>query len=443
MQITETSANGLSREYQVVISAQDIAAQVDTRLEELRHKVQIPGFRPGKVPVAVIRQRYGDGVRQEVLEQAVENASRQTIKDHALRVAMQPKVSLESYAEGQDLVIKLAAEVIPDIEPGTFSDIELERLVAEVEESAVDAALGRLAETHTRNEPLDEPRPAVTGDVAVLDFDGSVGGERKPGMKGDGVELELGSGRFIPGFEEQLVGMSPGEHRSINVSFPADYPAQELAGADAVFEVDLKELRRRVPAAVDDELAKGFGLEGLDKLKEAVRDRLKRDYAEMSRMRVKRQLLDRLAEGHSFPVPQGMVDVEFESIWNDLQEEIKRSGAPDTTKSEDEMRGEYRGIAERRVRLGLLLAEIGRRNNIEVSQDELNRALVAEARRYPGQERVVYEYYRKNIQAVDNLRAPIFENKVVDFILELAKVNERTVPVAELMADPEEGAAAA
>ncbi len=444
MNITETSADGLKREYKVVISAQDIEEKVKGRLEELRRTVQLPGFRPGKVPVAVIKQRYGGSVLAEALEDAIADSSRQALSERGLRVAMQPKIEVDKYEDGGDLSYTMGVELLPDIEPGDFGAIELEKPVAEVAESAVDEALGRLAAAHSVQAPVTEDRPAEKGDIAVIDFAGTVGGEALPGMDGKDHPLELGAGQFVPGFEEQLVGARAGEHRTITVTFPEDYPHDRLKGAETVFEVDVKELRRNVPAEVSDDLAKEFGMESLEKLREAVRDRIKSEYSGLSRLRVKRQLLDKLAESHTFEVPPGMVDIEFEGIWQRLQQELKNGNAgEDAGKPEEELKAEYRGIAERRVRLGLLLSEVGRRNNIQVTQDELNRALINEARRFPGQERQVFEFFKQNQQALENLRAPLFEDKVVDFILELAKVSEKPVSSEELLKDPDEAAEAA
>lgn len=444
MNITETSTEGLARTFKVVITAQEIEEKVKGRLEELRRTVQLPGFRPGKVPVAVIRQRYSASVLSEALEESVSDSSRQAIADRGLRVALQPKIAVDKYEENGDLEYSMTVEVLPDIEPSDLSGLELEKPVAAVDDAAVDEALTRLAGTRGNTEPVTEDRPAADGDTVVIDFAGTVDGEARPGMDGKDFPLELGSGQFIPGYEEQLVGAKAGEHRSVTVTFPADYHAAELAGKEAVFEVDVKELRTSVPAAIDDELAKGFGLDSLDKLKETIREKMTADYGGVSRLRVKRQLLDKLAESHDFAVPEGMVEVEFESIWRRLQDEIKNGNAgEDADKSEDDLKAEYRAIAVRRVRLGLLLAEIGRRANIQVSQEEINRALINEARRWPGQERQVFDFFKANPQAIENLRAPIFEDKVVDHILEQAKVTERTVSVEDLMRDPEDDDAAA
>lgn len=439
MNITETSTDGLKRSFRIVISAQDIAAKNAARLEEVRQTVQLPGFRPGKVPLSVVQKRYGGSVLAEVLEALLEDSSRALVSERGLRPALQPKIDVEKYEDGGDLAFNMTLELLPDIEPGDLAAIELERPVADVPDDKVTESLTRIAETTKTTEPVTDDRPAANGDVVVIDFDGSVDGEKKPGMKGEGYELELGSGSFIPGYEEQLVGAKAGEHRSVVVTFPEQYHAPELAGKEAVFEVDVKEIRASVVPALDDEFAKKVGLSGLEELTKMVRERMEREYAGVSRLRVKRQLLDKLAETHDFTVPEGMVDIEFQGIWERLQEEIKAGQAgDDADKSEDELKTEYRAIAERRVRLGLLLSEIGRRNNIEVTQEELNRAVINEARRFPGQERQVFEFFKNTPHAVENLKAPIFEDKVVDFVIELAKVTETKVSVEDLMRDPDE-----
>jgi trigger factor len=439
MNITETSAEGLKREFQVVIPANDIEEKVNGRLEEMRRTAQLPGFRPGKVPASVIRQRYRAGALGEVLEKVLDEAWRGVLTERSLKAALQPKIDVESFEDGKDLSFKMAVELLPEFEPGEISGIELERLVTEVADAAVEESLKRLAEARKVAEPAPEGHEAAAGDSVVIDFAGTVDGVAKEGMDAQGYPLELGAGRFIPGFEEQLIGIKAGEHRTVTVTFPESYPAAELAGKEAVFEIDAKEIRVGKLPEIDDELAKSFGTENLDDLKKSIRERIQKDYAEVSRQRIKRQLLDKLAEAHSFPVPEGMVEIEFEAIWNRVQEEIAHGHAPEEAKKpEDELKAEYRAIAERRVRLGLLLSEIGRRNTVEVSQEEINKALIAEVRRYPGQEREVFDFYRKNPQAIENLRAPLFEDKVVDFILELAKITERTVSIEELLRDPDE-----
>lgn len=440
MQITETSADGLKREYKVVIPAQEIETKVNSRLQELGKTLRIPGFRPGKVPMPIVKQRYAQSVMGEVLEAAVNDSSQQAIDERGLRPALQPKIQVTSFSEGGNLEYDMAVELLPDIEPVDFSTIELERAVAEVDDKQVDETLERLSKSSRDSQPVTEERPARNGDILVIDFAGTVDGEAKPGMDAKDHRLELGSNSFVGTFEEQLVGSKPGDHRTVTVTFPENYAAAELQGKEAVFEVDVKEIREPAPAVIDDEFAKKFGADDLAALKQMIKDRIGQDYAGISRSKVKRTLLDKLADTHSFEVPAGMVEIEFETIWKRLQEELKRGGpdAEEAGKSEDELKAEYRGIAERRVRLGLLLSEVGRRNNIQVTQDELNRALITEAQRYPGQEREVFEFFRSNPRAIDNLRAPLFEDKVIDFILELAKVNEKTVSVEELVRDPDE-----
>ncbi|KPF83897.1 trigger factor [alpha proteobacterium AAP38] len=445
MQITETSAEGLRRDFKVVITAQDIESRVQTRLTEVGKTVKIPGFRPGKVPMPILKQRYGQSVMGEVLEAAVNDGAQKAVSDNNLRPALQPKIEVLKFDPGQDLEFAVQVELLPEIEPADLSAVEIEKPVAAVADDTVTEALGRLSKGRRTTEKVEEDRAAVTGDILLIDFDGSVDGEKRPGMKGDDYELELGSGSFIPGFEDQLVGTKAGSDVSVNVSFPAEYHAAELAGKAAVFEVKVKEIRVGKDAELNDDLAKTFGFDDLEALKVAIKERTEGEYGQTSRLRAKRALLDKLAELHSFDVPAGMVEIEFEQIWKRLQEELARGGADaeDEGKSEDDLKAEYRDIAVRRVRLGLLLSEIGRRNNITVSRDELQKAMFDEVRRYPGQEQQVFEFFQKNPQAVESLRAPIYEDKVVDFILGTVKVNEVTVSVEELMRDPDEDEVAA
>ncbi len=445
MQITETSAEGLRRDFKVVITAQDIESRVQTRLTEVGKTVKIPGFRPGKVPMPILKQRYGQSVMGEVLEAAVNDGAQQAVSDNNLRPALQPKIEVLKFDPGQDLEFAVQVELLPEIEPADLSTVEIDKPVAAVSDDTVIEALGRLSKGRRTTAKVEEDRAAVTGDILLIDFDGSVDGEKRPGMKGDDYELELGSGSFIPGFEDQLVGVKAGSDVSVNVSFPAEYHAAELAGKAAVFEVKVKEIRSAKDAELNDDLAKTFGFDDLEALKTAIKERTEGEYGQTSRLRAKRALLDKLAELHSFDVPAGMVEIEFEQIWKRLQEELARGGADaeDEGKSEDDLKGEYRDIAVRRVRLGLLLSEIGRRNNITVTREELQKAMFDEVRRYPGQEQQVFEFFQKNPQAVESLRAPIYEDKVVDFILGTVKVNEVSVSVEELMRDPDEDEAAA
>jgi trigger factor len=451
MQVTETTAEGLKREFKVVIPAADIEQRVTTRLNEIGRSVRLPGFRPGKVPMTVLRKRYGPAVMGEVLERAVNDTSGEALREQNLRPALQPKVEIVAFNEGTDLEFKLAVEVLPEIQPMDFAELKLERLRPEVPEGEVQAGLERVARQQRKSEVVE--RAAETGDAILIDFKGSVEGKEFPGGTAEGYSLELGTASFIPGFEEQMIGVKPGETRTISVTFPADYGAAELAGKTASFEVAVKEVRAFQPQPIDDSLAQAVGMEKLDELRQTLTEQIERDYEDLARQRLKRTLLDRLAERHEFAVPQGMVDIEFAAIWRQFEQEQARQKAagdaePEEPINEEELKVEYRGIAERRVRLGLLLAEVGRSHNITVTADEINRALTDQARRFPGQERRVIEYYRNHPEAIDQVRAPMFEDKVIDFILEKAEVSERRVPVSELLKDDEdeetapEGAAA-
>ena len=350
---------------------------------------------------------------------------------------MQPKIEIDSFDEGKDLVFKMGVECMPEIKEMDFAKIELTRLKAKVDDKEVDEAVERIAKDFRKSEPVEKARKMKNGDVAVIDFKGSIDGVEFPGGAGEGHHLELGSNSFIPGFEEQLVGAKSGDDLDVKVTFPAEYHSEDLAGKDAVFAVSVKETREYVDQKIDDEFAKSLGLEDLGQLKDQVRERLENDYNQIGRTRLKRELLDALHEGHDFDVPAGMVEQEFEQIWKQF-EQAREAGQLDeseTSKDEDELKAEYREIAERRVALGLLLSELGTKNNIQVSQDDLNRAMVQEAQKYPGQEAQVFEFYQKNPEALSNLQAPIFEEKVVDFLLEMAKITDSEVSVEELMKD--------
>jgi trigger factor len=440
MQVTEISNDGLKREFKVTIQSNDIQSKVDLRLEELGRTMKLPGFRPGKVPMPVLRKRFGASVMGEVLERAVSDSSYQAMGERGLRPAMQPKIEITSFAEGKDLEYKMAVELLPEIKPVDFKEITLERLKVDPGEGEVTKAIERLAEASRQTEKVTEDRATQKGDILLIDFVGKVDGKEFAGGAAKDHKLELGSNQFIAGFEDQLVGHKPGTTTDINVTFPKEYGSDELAGKPAVFTVTIKEIHRKLPVSVDEELAKKMGFEDLASLRKAVGEQIGKEFNKATRTRVKRQLLDQLAQKHSFTVPQGMVDVEFEQIWKSVEEARKR-GDDDPTikgKSDDELKKDFGGIAERRVRLGLLLSEVGRVNNIQVSEDEVNRTLIEEARRYPGQERKIIEYYRAQPEAMAQLRAPLFEDKVVDFILEMANVTEKSVTPDELMKDDDE-----
>ena len=443
MQVTEISNDGLKREFKVTIQSSDIQTKVDHRLEELGRTVNLPGFRPGKVPMPVLRKRFGTSVMGEVLERAVSDSSYQAMGERGLRPAMQPKIEITSFAEGKDLEYKMAVELLPEIKPMDFKELTLERLKVEPSEAEVTKAIERLAEAGRQTEKVSEDRATAKGDVLLIDFVGKVDGKEFAGGAAKDHKLELGSNQFIAGFEDQLIGHKPGTTTDINVTFPKEYGNAELAGKPAVFTVTVREIHRKLPVTVDEALAKKIGFEDLPSLRKAVDEQIGKEFARAARARLKRQLLDKLAEKHSFTVPQGMVDIEFENIWKSVEEARKR-GDDDPTikgKSDDQLKADFKGISERRVRLGLLLSEVGRVNNLQVSEEEVNRSLIEEARRFPGQERKIIEYYRSQPEALAQLRAPLFEDKVVDFILEMASVTEKSVTPEELTRDDDEAKA--
>jgi trigger factor len=445
MQVTELSAEGLKREYKVVVQATEIEHQVAHRLEELKGRIRMPGFRPGKVPITLLRKQYGRSVMGEVLEQAVNQGSQKAIADHELRPALRPKIEVTSFDEGADLEFTMALEVLPEVPEVDLKNIDLVRLVAEVSDETLARALDSFAKRFQEYAPPAEPRPSRTGDRLIIDFEGQIDGAPFEGGRAEDIPLVLGSGFMLPGFEDQLTGVVADAELTVDVEFPDDYPNQALAGKAATFAIKVKEVSEPKPLVLDDDMVKGQGFDDLEALKTAIRDSIARDYAQVSRARLKRALLDHLAENYRFQVPAGMVDLEFEAIWKQLKEEMERTGeAPAEDKSEDELKEEYRAIAERRVRLGLVLSDIGQKNELKVEQHEVNAAIMQQARRYPGQEQKVLDFFRNNPPAVEHLRAPIYEDKVVDFILRLASVSERQVTPEELMADPDaDGGAAA
>jgi trigger factor len=439
MQVTETLSDGLKRGYTVVVPQADIEGRRSKRLAELGKTVNLPGFRPGKVPMPVVKQRYGTAVTAEVLEESVNDATQRVLSDRGLRAATQPKVDVVSLDETKDLEFKVEVELMPEIAMPDFGAIEVTRLKAEPSAEAVDKALGEIA---TRNRDLvdvEETRPAAKGDVLTVDFLGKVEDIAFEGGTGTDMDVEVAGSGFIPGFTEQLEGATVGESRVINVTFPEEYGAKELAGKAATFDITVKKLKQPVVPAIDDELAKKLGFEAMDRVRDLITQQIQREYDQMARLRIKRELLDALAAVASFPVPQGMLEAEFAQIWQRVEADRKQGQGDEEDKGKDDetLKAEYRGIAERRVRLGLLLAEIGRVNGITVAAEEMTRAMRAEAGRYPGQEAQVMEFFRKNPQAAENLRGPIFEEKVIDFVLELAKVSDKPVTPEELVAEPE------
>lgn len=436
MQVTETTNEGLKRAYKVVVPAADIEEKLTARLDEIAKSARMPGFRPGKVPAGLLKKTHGNAVMGEVLEQTVNESSQSAMKNHELRPVTQPKIEIDKFEDGEDLEYSIELEVFPEITLTDFSKLKLERFKVPADEEQVDATLEQMAASQKETKPVEDARPAKSGDVAVIDFVGRVGGEEFAGGKADGYSLDLGSGSFVPGFEEQVIGHSVGETFDVNVTFPENY-AEELASKDAIFEVTVREIREGVPVELNDEIAKKMGLENLDELKKSIRDSHEQEMGVFTRMRTKRDLLDILDKEHQFELPEGMMDAEFNAIWDQFQKQKENNpdqiDEDDKNKSEDELKAQYRGIAERRVRLGLLLAEIGRVNEITVTPDELNRALMQEAQRHQGQEKEVFEYYKNNPEAMQALQSPVLEDKVVDFIIELADVEEKEVTIEELM----------
>ncbi|MCZ7595950.1 MAG: trigger factor [Hyphomicrobium sp.] len=441
MQITETSNEGLTRTLQVVVPAGELGKRFTDRLDEIKGRVQLKGFRKGKVPVPHLKKMYGRSLMVEVLQDTVRETSNQALADRKLRPAMQPSVSLpEDQAEiervlsGQaDLSYSMTFEVLPAIELADFKSLKLERLVAEVDEEAVDKAIGELVERSVTFTP-EEGRAAQTGDRVTVDFVGKIDGEAFEGGSAEGAPIVLGQGNFIPGFEEGIAGAKAGEERDVAATFPEDYPVATLAGKAATFAVKVKEVAAPLRPEVNDDFAKTLGAESVAQLKEFVKAQIAREYAGAARQKLKRELLDQLEKSHAFELPPSLVDNEFAAIWQQLEGNLKRAGKTfaDEGKSEEETREEYRRIAERRVRLGLVIGEIAEKNDLKITQDEMRKALIEQARRFPGQEKTVYEYYEKTPGALAELRAPIFEDKVVDFVLEKAKPAEKKVSRDEL-----------
>lgn len=443
MQITETNTDGLKREIKVVLGASELSERCDQRLDEMKDQVQLKGFRKGKVPKPHLKKLFGRQVMAEVLQQAVEESSRKALTERNERPAAQPTIDLpqdEGEIEGviagnADLAYSMSYEVIPPIEVVDFSTIELEKLVSDVEDTAIDEAVADLAKRNVAYEP-QEGHEAADGDKLKIDFVGKLGDEEFEGGTAQDVELVIGQSNFIPGFEDGLKGAKAGEERTVVTPFPEDYPVDTLKGREASFAVTIKEVAVPKDPTIDDEFAKTLGVDSLEVLRDMISQQIGREYDQVSRMKLKRQLLDKLDQAHAFELPPSLVQSEFDTIWGQLTSEMERSGKTfeDDGKTEEEARADYRKIAERRVRLGLVIGEIGEKGKIEVTQDELREALVTQARQYPGQEQQVYEYFEKTPGAVAQLRAPIFEDKVVDHVLETAKVTERKVSRDELVA---------
>ncbi len=440
MQAKEIKKENLNVQYEVTVTAADIDRHVDTRLQEVGKTVKIAGFRPGKVPLDILKKRYGKAVMGEVLEMAVNEASAKVIQDNNLRPALQPKIEVKEFDDGKDLVYTMAVDLLPEIKVMDLKSIKIEKPVVKVEKNEVDEALKRIAKGNRQTEPVTEDRATKTGDILVIDFHGRTAKDNKPheGMHAHDAQLELGSGQFIPGFEDQLVGKKVGDKVEVKVTFPEQYHAAELAGQDAIFDTEVKQILQPKETEINDDFAKQLGLDSEKALRDIIETQMQSEYDGLSRQKVKRALLDVLDDSHEFEVPAGMKDLEYQNILMQVKMERQadlKDGELSLTPEEEE---ELHAIAERRVRLGLVLSEVGRTNNVQITDQEMQRAVINEAQRYPGQEAQVFEYYRNNRQALEALRAPVFEDKVVDFVLELATVTEKPVKLEDLTKEEEE-----
>jgi trigger factor len=445
MQITETISEPLHREFTVVVDATDLDAKLTGRLTEMQPKIHLKGFRPGKAPVSFLKKTYGKSLMGEIVNEAINQSSEQVLKEKEIKPATTPRVdfvnALDNVIAGKaDLAFTMKVDLMPDFALSNLSELKAERLVSDVSDDSVEEGLKRLADSQKTYTDKGEGAVAEKGDAITIDFEGKIDGDPFEGGKAEGFDLTLGSGAFIPGFEDQLIGSKAGDDRTVSVQFPENYGAAKLAGKDAQFDVMVKAVKAPNEVAMDDALAKNFGVDSLNELKQRLREQLQGEYARVSRTHLKRRILDALDASHSFDLPGGMVQAEFDAIWAQVEAEMKREGSSpeDEGKSEDELKAEYRTIAERRVRLGLVLAKIGEQNAITVSQDEVNRALAARARQFPGQEKELIQYYTSNPQAMAELRVPLFEDKVIDFLGELMQVEDRKVPREILFLDPDE-----
>jgi trigger factor len=448
MQIVEKTNQGLKRAYTLKIPAKEIEARIDAEVKKVAPQVRMPGFRPGKVPANLIRKMHGPALHSDAFNASVRESVDTLMKEKKLRPALQPKIDLdETYEQGKDAELTVELEVLPEIEAPSIDGLKLERLTVPVTDEALDEALQRLAANQKSYKDAPKTKKAAEGDQLIIDFVGRVDGEEFEGGKAEGAPLLIGSGRFIPGFEEQLTGLKAGDSKTIKVTFPDDYPAAELKGKDAEFDVTVQKVQVETESKIDDDFAKSLGLESLDKLKELMRTQLEQETAGLTRTQMKRQLLDKLAADYDFEVPQTMVDAEFEQIWQQLQAEIAKEEDPAAGLKEIEAeKDDYRRIAERRVRLGLLLSEIGQANGVAVTAQEMGMLIQQAAQQYRPEDRERFvEYVRGDAMAQAQLRAPLYEDKVVDFLFDKAEISERQVTREELEAaiEAEEAAPAA
>jgi trigger factor len=437
MQTVETLNEGLKRGYKLTIPAKEIAARVETQVKQLAPQMKMPGFRPGKVPANLVKKMHGPALHQDALNATVQESIQSLLVEQKLRPATTPAVDLDKdYEEGKDAQLDITLEVLPDVPTPHIEGLKLERLTVEAPEAEINDQIERIAAQSKRHEPAKKGHPAVEGDLVVMDYKGTVDGVAFDGGTGEGMSVELGSGRLIPGFEEQLEGVKQGESRELNVTFPKDYPAKELAGKDAVFAVTVTEVKVPAEQTIDDEFAKQLGLTGLDQLKELIKGQVEQELNGLTRTYMKRKLLDQLAEGHDFPVPPSMVDAEFNQIWQQLEHETTHEADPAAAMAELEAdKADYQAIAERRVRLGLLLSEIGQANGVEVTQAEMQRLVAQAAAQYQPKDRERFaQYIQQDAMAAAQLRAPLYEDKVVDFLFGKSEISDRAVTREELEA---------
>lgn len=435
MKVKELKSEGLNHEFEITIPANDIDARIDVKLEEYGKTASMPGFRPGKVPMSMLKKRYGKAVLGEVLEAAVTETSKKALNDKKIKPAMQPKIEVKSkdFGDGNDLVYTVSVESMPEFKVANLKDIKLTKLVTKPGDKAVDEALERIAASNKSTKEVTTKRGAKDGETVVIDFDGRTAADdvKHEGMAGTGHPLVLGSNQFIPGFEEQLVGKKVGDKVEVKVSFPENYGAEHLAGQDAIFDVEVQELREPADAEINDEFAKTLGMDDVKALKVAVEEQLQKELDGHTRMVLKKELLDALDDANKFGVPPGMLEMENKNILEQIELDRQRRGEEGELTAAEKK--EYAQIGERRVRLGLILADIGNGQNITVADPDLHKAVITEAQKFPGQEKEVFDYYGKNPQALESLRAPLFEEKVVDYILELATVTEKSVSQEELL----------
>lgn len=432
MNITELKSEGLKKEFKITIASADFEKTVDDKIKQVAKSAKLPGFRAGKAPFAMLKKKYKDSVMGEALDDAVRSSVAELVKDKNLRPATKPDVKITAFEEGKDIEFDVSIDNLPEIKVKDFAGIALDKYMAEVPAEEVEKALSYLAQARKETAPVE--RAAQKTDVVMIDFVGSIDGEEFKGGKGNNYPLELGSGSFIPGFEDQLIGAKAGDKVEVKVKFPDSYHAKDLAGKDAVFVTDVKEVREPKTVEINDDFAKSMGEENLDKLKETISNRIKGDYESASRMKIKRQLLDVLDKEYTIEVPSSLVEAEFKGIMDQYEQAKKYNQLDENekSKSEDELKAEYQEIAVRRVKLGLVLSQIGQEAEVSIKPEDINEAIMREARKYPGQEQMVFDYYLKNKSAVESLKAPIFEEKIVDYIISKAKVTEKTVSVEDL-----------